>query len=116
MSSAMQTVDPVTVVVTRRVKPGNQAEYESWIKGVTTVVSRWPGFLGINVFRPSRDGDPYTFVYKFDRGEHLDAWLASDERKDWVQRAEALCEGETVAHHVSGLETWFTLPGAQAMV
>src|SRR5439155_790317 len=74
-------IDVVTVVVTRKVKAGRAADYEAWLKGVTQVVARWPGFLGISVFKPANTEAPYTFVYKFDSGDHLDAWLNSSERK-----------------------------------
>jgi hypothetical protein len=110
-----QNIEPVTVVVSRKVKPGKEAEYEEWIRGVTNIALSFEGHLGMNVFRPQNPGDPYVLVYKFDSGEHLDAWLKSDVRAEWVARAEKIAI-ETQAQHVSGLESWFTLPGAPAMV
>lgn len=107
--------EPVTVVVSRKVKPGREPEYEAWIKEVTRVALAYQGHLGMNVFRPQRAGDPYVLVYKFDSGEHLDAWLHSEVRARMVQEAEALVD-ETHAEHISGLESWFTLPGAGAVV
>ena len=111
----MERLDPVTVVVSRKVKPGREADYEQWIRGVTDVALKFEGHLGMNVFRPERAGDPYVLVYKFASGKHLDAWLHSEERARWVKQAEELTT-ETHAEHVSGLESWFTLPGQKSMV
>src|SRR5687768_7892466 len=99
-------MEPVTVVVSRLVKPGREAAYEEWIKGVTGVALKYQGHLGMNVFKPQRAGDPYVLVYKFDSGENLDTWLKSPEREEWVRRAEELSD-KTHAEHVSGLESWF---------
>jgi len=108
-------VEPVTVVVRRHVKPGHEAEYEQWIKDVTQVALEFEGHLGMNVFKPVNAGDPYILVYKFDNGEHLDAWIKSDARAGFVRRAEKICD-EFSAEHVSGLESWFKLPGSKAMI
>jgi uncharacterized protein len=105
--------EPVTVVITRRIKPGREADYESWVKGVAAVTTRYPGHLGISTFRPEKPGDPYVLVYKFDTGEHLDAWLRSRERDEWVARADEMTEGTYTAQQHTGLETWFTLPGSK---
>lgn len=106
--------EPVTVVVRRRVKPGREPEYERWIKDITQVALAFEGHLGMNVFKPQDAGDAYILVYKFDSGEHLDRWLNSPVRADFVKRAELLCD-EFSAEHVTGLESWFTLPGARVM-
>jgi antibiotic biosynthesis monooxygenase (ABM) superfamily enzyme len=107
--------EPVTVVVSRRVKPGREAEYEQWIRDVTEVALPFEGHLGMNVFKPVKAGEPYVLVYKFDSGENLDRWLKSDVRAGFVQRAEDMCI-ESHAEHVSGLESWFQLPGAKAVL
>lgn len=108
-------LEPVTVVVSRRVKPGKEAEYEAWIREITRIGLGYQGHLGMNVFRPQRAGDPYVLVYKFDSGAHLDKWLTSAERERMVKIAETLVD-ESHVQHVSGLESWFTMPGATEVV
>ena len=107
--------EPVTVVISRKVIAGREAEYEQWIRDVTEVALKFQGHLGMNVFKPQRAGEPYVLVYKFDSGEHLDVWLQSPIRAEFVKRGEAMCE-ETHVEHVGGLESWFTLPGAVATI
>jgi antibiotic biosynthesis monooxygenase (ABM) superfamily enzyme len=109
-TSTVKVIEPVTVVVSRRVKPGREADYEAWIKGVTDAALTFPGHLGATVFRPSKPGEPYVLVYKFDSGATLDAWTTSETRAAFIERALEMTT-ETTVEQLSGLETWFTLPG-----
>ena len=63
------------------------------------------------MFRPSSSADEYRTVYRFDTAEHLRAWLDSDEHAAWLERAEPHVVGPMRTSFVTGLETWFTLPG-----
>jgi antibiotic biosynthesis monooxygenase (ABM) superfamily enzyme len=106
------TDGPVTTTVTRRVKPGHEPFYEQFLKGVVAAASRFPGHLGVEVFRPQTTATgEYRLVYRFDTREHLRAWLDSDERAAWLERAEPHVIGPMRTQFVTGLETWFTLPG-----
>jgi antibiotic biosynthesis monooxygenase (ABM) superfamily enzyme len=105
------THGPVTTTVTRRVKPGHEALYDQFLAGINAAASRFPGHLGVDVFRPeSASAGEYRIVYRFDTGEHLRAWLDSDERAAWLERAEPHVIGPMRTRFVTGLETWFTLP------
>jgi uncharacterized protein len=58
-------------------------------------------------------GEPWHVVFRFDGPANLAAWEASSAR------AEQLAAGEDLVHRtdvqrVSGLETWFALPGRTA--
>jgi uncharacterized protein len=106
------TDGPVTTTVTRRVKPGHEPFYEQFLKGVVAAASRFPGHRGVEVFRPQTTATgEYRLVYRFDTREHLRAWLDSDERAAWLERAEPHVIGPMRTQFVTGLETWFTLPG-----
>jgi antibiotic biosynthesis monooxygenase (ABM) superfamily enzyme len=52
-------------------------------------------------------------VYRFADAETQRAWETSAERAAWLARADELAR-ETGTTHVSGLETWFALPGRTA--
>jgi uncharacterized protein len=97
--------------VTRRVKPGHEAFYEQFLKGIIAAASEFPGHLGVEVFRPTRasEGD-YRIVYRFDSAEHLRSWLDSDQHAAWLERAEPHVMGPMRTSFVTGLESWFTLP------
>lgn len=103
----------VTVVVTRTIKPGCEAAYEEWLHGVAQVATRFPGHLGITIFRPRPPSREYTLVFRFDTDAHLDAWTTSPERAEWARRAEPFTE-QLAIQQLSGLETWFAAPGSPA--
>jgi uncharacterized protein len=101
---------PVTTTVTRRVKPGHEAAYEAVLEGIIAAASRFPGHLGVEVFRPTGPGGVYRIVYRFDSGAHLRDWLDSEERAAWLERAEPHAAGPIRRQFLTGLESWFTLP------
>ena len=105
--------DPVTVTVARRVAIGREAEFGDWSAELTALASAFPGFLGAGMLRPSRAGDPWHVVFRFASQRELDAWDRSPERARQVAAGEHLVES-TDMHRVSGLETWFALPGRTA--
>lgn len=103
---------PVTVVVSRRPRPGLEAELEACLRGVMHVAAGFTGHLGAELFPP----DPPTssdcvLVFRFADATSLAAWERSPERKEWMLQAERLVEGTPAVHRLSGLEGWFSLPG-----
>ena len=103
---------PVTTTVSRRVKPGHEPFYEQFLEGIIAAASRFPGHMSVEVFRPEpASGGEYRVVYRFDTAEHLRVWFDSDERATWLERAEPHVIGPMRTQFLTGLETWFTLPG-----
>ena len=102
---------PVTTTVTRRIKPGHEDAYEQFLAGISGAARAFPGYLGIEVFRPAPGASgEYRTVYRFDSPAHLRAWLDSAERAAWLARAEPHAAGPMRAEFLTGLESWFTLP------
>jgi antibiotic biosynthesis monooxygenase (ABM) superfamily enzyme len=113
MSLLSQTAEPVTVTVARRVAVGREREFEQWYDDIIGAACRFPGFLGSGVLRPRTAGQDWHVVYRFADPASLESWESSPERAGWLRRAEDLAE-ETRVARVSGLETWFALPGRTA--
>ena len=65
------------------------------------------------MLRPGHAGEDWHVVYRFDRPDHLAAWEQSPTRTALLADAEQLMQ-TTAEHRVSGLETWFELPGRTA--
>jgi uncharacterized protein len=105
----------VTVVVVRTIKLGMEKPCEDWMHGVAEVATRFPGHLGVTIFRPRPGSRDYTFVFRFDTPDNLERWEQSAERDDWVHRAESFTERVSVHKH-TGLETWFATPGMSLAV
>jgi antibiotic biosynthesis monooxygenase (ABM) superfamily enzyme len=103
--------EPVTTTVTRRIKPGHEAAYEQFLAGISGAAHTFPGYLGVEVFRPAPGGtNEYRIVYRFDSDAHLRAWLDSPQHTAWLARAEAHVAGPIQSQVLTGLEGWFTLP------
>lgn len=103
--------EPVTVVVSRRVKPQRTAEYEAWLERLIRGASALPGYLGTNVHRPPPGGPPeYTCVFRFDSLEHLRGFEDSELRRQALAEVGDFVEADAVWKKLSGLELWFTAP------
>lgn len=105
--------EPVTVTVARRVAPGREGEFEEWSEKLTSAASRYPGFLGAGLLRPGHVGEPWHVVFRFACADDLRAWEGSPERARLLAAGEDLVHA-TDQHRVTGLETWFALPGRTA--
>lgn len=104
---------PVTVVICRKIRPGKEAEFEDWLHGVCQEALRFPGHMGVNVIRPSEAGSrEYVLIFRFDSYAHLAGWESSEVRAAWLARVEPLTEGAARRQVLTGMEHWFTLPGA----
>jgi len=101
------------MTVERRVAPGREQEFEDWARGVLAAASRSSGFLGGGLLRPGLSGREWHLVYRFATPQALAAWENSAERRRWLARLPELAE-TTGKHRVTGLETWFELPGRTA--
>ncbi len=113
MSLLSHTAEPVTVTVARRVAAGREHEFETWYDGIIGAASRFPGFLGSGVLRPHAAEQDWHVVYRFADPSSLRRWETSPERAQWLAKADHLAR-ETGVSHVTGLETWFALPGRTA--
>lgn len=110
--SAQTMNSPLTVVVSRRVRKGQEAEFEQLSSQMTERASRFPGYLGATMFRPSSAEDPeYRIVFKFRDRDSLTAWETSHERTELLERIESLLLQPSEREVTSGIVTWFTLPG-----
>ena len=108
---------PVTVVITRRIKPGCEAAFEKFISGITATAMTFEGHLGTNVFRPSSpEHNNYKIIFKFDRASNLRIWQESESRRQWLARADSLRLEPARIRVITGLETWFTLHSPKRII
>lgn len=103
--------EPVTVVVTRRVRAGREGDYEAWLARLLVDAQTMPGYLGATVQRPS-PGAPrdYTSVFRFARVEDLRAFEASELRQRALREVQPFVEADAAWQRLTGLEFWFTPP------
>jgi uncharacterized protein len=103
--------EPVTVLYSRRVKPGREADFEAWARGMVAAARQFPGHLGASVLDAPGSRE-YHILFTFADRRSLRAWLDSEERQRWLARVEELLEADRGLQQLTGLETWFKLPGS----
>ena len=105
-----QVPGAVTVVATRKVKPGHEPDYEAWLGRLIHEASAMPGYLGANIVRPGPGSREYTSVFRFDSVEHLRAFEESELRRRALSEVAPHVEADAVWRKLTGLEMWFTPP------
>jgi len=110
----MMSAEPVTVSITRAVRRGCEEDFERALHEFVQRSLALPGQLGVHIMRPAPGSDSrdYGIVRKFRDRAALDAFRTSAEYLEWNQLAVELTEGAGRVEELTGLESWFTLPGA----
>lgn len=111
----MEQAEPVTVVVRHRVKPGREAEFEAWQRGINEACLKFRGHMGFHVVRPAdRKRPEYLVIFKFDSLANLETWEQSEERREWLARVEPLILHPPALERHTGMEVWFTPPAGRS--
>jgi len=107
--------EEATFVVSRKIRPGHEEEYEDWVRRITSMAKEFPGFRGATTLIPN-EGDPNVRynVWRFENKSALDAWKKSPDRVRLIEEVEMYA-----THHfaeATGMETWFSLPNVGAVI
>jgi antibiotic biosynthesis monooxygenase (ABM) superfamily enzyme len=111
MAAPEKKSGPLTVIVTWKIKPGREEQFEVWRREIAGAALAFPGHMGIEVIRPGLSPDEYVVIFRFDTFEHLRAWQESDVRRELLKKAEPFRKREPSYRLESGLEYWFSPPG-----
>lgn len=109
---------PVTVAVIRVVKPGCEEAFERALHEFVGESLHLPGQLGVHILRPAPGSGSreYGLLRQFENAVARDEFYRSTLFEEWKKKVAGLVEGEPRYERLSGLETWFTLPGQRAIV
>ena len=103
--------ETVTVVVTRRVRRGREADYEAWLGRLQVDARSLPGYLGVTTQRPAAAGPrDYVSVIRFASLADLRSFEASEMRARHLAEVAGLVEADAVWQRMTGLEFWFAPP------
>jgi uncharacterized protein len=106
--------DGATLVVSRRIKLGQEKKYEDWLRRVIQAAREFPGYLGVTTLSPEGvDSDLRYMIWRFDNKAYLENWETSDVRNRLV--AEANNYSTPHYERATGMETWFALPNMKAV-
>jgi antibiotic biosynthesis monooxygenase (ABM) superfamily enzyme len=102
---------PVTAMFTDRVRPDKIADYDAWSAGINADVRTFPGFISVDVIRPTADQPPeYITLVKFDGCDNLKRWKESPNLARWAAQLPELLSGASDKQERAGIELWFDRP------
>ncbi len=109
MTDTLRDDPPVTVAITRRVRPEDEQLMQAWVEAGTSLAQHFPGFLGTGWLRPGPGSRDWHMLYRFDSRASLLLWEESRERTMWLRSAQDLVQHTRVEHR-TGIEGWFDEP------
>lgn len=104
--------DPIHIAITRRVRPGCEADFERELREFLQTSFAHGGVFGASMLRPlpGSDSREYGILRTFANEKERDAFYESAMFKAWEERARMLTEGEPEYRPLHGLEAWFRSP------
>jgi hypothetical protein len=104
---------PIHIAITRRVRPGCEAEFQEALREFFQTSFGHGGVLGASMLTPPPGSETreYGILRTFGSEAERDAFYNSAMFQEWEQRARKLTEGEPVYRQLTGLEAWFRSPG-----
>ncbi|MGD1874399.1 MAG: antibiotic biosynthesis monooxygenase [Mastigocoleus sp.] len=101
----------VTAIISHYIRPGRESGYEEWLKGISETARQFEGHNGVTILRPKPgcQGE-YVIILRFDKYDNLCEWMRSPQRKEWIERAQALIEKPENVQILTGLEALVSLP------
>lgn len=104
VSARPETV--VTEVVLSRIKPGMDQQYREWATRIQHAQSQYPGYRGTYLQPPTTIDGRWTTLFRYDTEEHLEAWMASPERKKLLEESRAFIEHEELSRLATSFPGW----------
>ncbi len=103
---------PIHIAITRRVRPGCEAEFQAALREFFQTSFANGGVLGASMLTPPPGSDSREFgiLRTFASETERDAFYESPVFKTWEERASTLTEGEPEYRELHGLEAWFRSP------
>lgn len=100
---------PVSVVISTRVKPGEEIAYRRWEQRIAAAQARAAGFQGYRL-EPPVPGvqDDWLAIIRFDSEANLQNWLNSPARMELLKDSDCFTEHLDTRIVRSGFDQWFS--------
>jgi antibiotic biosynthesis monooxygenase (ABM) superfamily enzyme len=100
---------PIHIAITRRVRPGCEAEFQQALREFFQTSFAHGGVWGANMLTPPPGSDSREFgiLRTFADEKEREAFYESPLFQAWEKRARTLTEGEPEYRQMHGLEAWF---------
>ena len=84
------------MIVSRRAKPGHEADTEKWLNKLRAAATRAPGHVGGDVQPPGpQHPGEWVIIYRFESSDTLQAWLSSPQRAALIDEGRSVIEGDS---------------------
>lgn len=102
----------IHIAITRRVRPGREAEFQQALREFLQTSFAHGGVHGASMLVPAPGAPSKEFgiLRTFANEQERDAFYNSPMFKAWEERARTLTEGEPEYRQLHGLEAWFRSP------
>ncbi|WP_433734194.1 antibiotic biosynthesis monooxygenase [Nocardia sp. CA-129566] len=91
-----------TVIIGQRVRPGFEIAFKIWQEELNAAASRHIGFLGAEIAAPTAVQREWIVVYRFDSVGHLQDWINSATRQQFLDRGRQYFDGPATQQVISG--------------
>jgi hypothetical protein len=99
---------PVSVVISTRIKPGNEDAYRAWEQRIAAAQTKSAGFQGYRLEPPVPNVQTdWLSILRFDSEANLQGWLNSPARLKLLKEAEAFTEEFHARIVRTGFDQWF---------
>lgn len=94
---------PAALIATAKVHPGSEAAYAAWQGRFSTVISKFPGFIGTDIIPPpvKTPKEAWTLIMNFESEEELSTWQRSPERGTLIGEVAPLLDGGDLGETIS---------------
>ena len=115
-NSPEKSAEPVALLALRTVKPGFEEKFEAELHDFISRSLQTEGQLGVSVIRPVQGSGSreYGILRRFRDSTSRECFYESPLFQQWEAKVASLTEGGPKRQELSGLETWFVLPGQRA--
>jgi antibiotic biosynthesis monooxygenase (ABM) superfamily enzyme len=104
---------PVSIMVSRFVFQGHEAEYQRWALRVLEAAQKFPNNLGAVILSPGTGpSNLHHLVHRFADEASLRTWESSEIRQNLSREADAFSTSQR--QQATGMEIWFSLPESPA--
>jgi antibiotic biosynthesis monooxygenase (ABM) superfamily enzyme len=104
--------EAIHVAITRKIKPGSEAEFERAIQQFFAKAAMSPGSLGAQLIRPlpGSANNTYGILRSFASEQDREAFYRSDQFRQWERTVRPIVENEYSRRDLHGLEAFFSDP------
>lgn len=97
---------PVTILVARKIKAGQEANFEAALTDLQRILQSHDGFQELKAYHPGTPDDEHKVVLFFQNAAALAAWQSCAARKAWLERVKPLEDAAPRAQIHTGLTGW----------